>query len=77
VVALLAIGLLGFRLLQAASPLAWPLLGLLTVQLLLGVLNVVLVLPLANATAHNAVGALLLLAMVTVNYRARVGSGPH
>jgi len=77
VVVLLAIGLLGFRLLQAASPLAWPLLGLLTVQLLLGVLNVVLVLPLANATAHNAFGALLLLAMVTVNYRARVGSGPH
>lgn len=76
IAALLAVGLLGVRLLQAASPLAWPVLGLLGVQLILGVLNVVLVLPLANATAHNAVGALLLLAVVTVNYRASVGDGP-
>ena len=74
---LVAVGLLGIRLLQASSPLAWPLLGLLGLQLLLGVLNVVLVLPLANATLHNAVGALLLLAMVTVNYRAWVGSAPR
>ena len=42
VAALLAMGLLGIRLLQAASPLAWPVLGLLGAQLLLGVLNVVL-----------------------------------
>jgi cytochrome c oxidase assembly protein subunit 15 len=76
VLALVAIGLLGIRLLQAGSKLAWPLLGLLGVQLLLGILNVVLVLPLGNATLHNAVGALLLLAMVTVNYRAALGSGP-
>jgi len=59
----------------AGPVLAWQVLGLLGVQLLLGVLNVVLVLPLANATLHNAVGALLLLAVVTVNYRAAVGSG--
>jgi cytochrome c oxidase assembly protein subunit 15 len=76
IAALLAIGWLGIRLLSTASPLAWPVLGLLGVQLALGVLNVVLVLPLANATGHNAIGALLLLAVVTVNYRASVGSGP-
>ena len=44
------------------------------VQILLGVLNVVLVLPLANATAHNAVAALTLLVLVTVNYAAVRGS---
>ena len=76
VLTLLAVGLLGIRLRAAGSPLAWPVLGLLGVQLLLGVLNVVLVLPLANATLHNAVGALLLLALVTVNYRAVAGSDP-
>jgi len=41
---------------------------ILAIQLLLGVLNVVWSLPLAVATAHNGVGALLLLAMVTVNF---------
>ncbi len=76
VIVLGALGWLGIALLRVASPLAWPLLGLLGAQLVLGVLNVVLTLPLWNATAHNAVGALLLLAVVTVNYRAALGGRP-
>ena len=73
VVTLLVLGWLALGLWRAGSALAWPVAGLLLVQLTLGVLNVVLVLPLGNATAHNAVGALLLLALVTVNYRAALG----
>jgi cytochrome c oxidase assembly protein subunit 15 len=68
VAALLAIGWLGIGLLRAGSTLGLPILGLLALQLLLGILNVVLVLPLPNATLHNAFGAVLLLALVTVNY---------
>jgi cytochrome c oxidase assembly protein subunit 15 len=71
--ALIAIGWLGAGLLRTGSPLAWPVLAILGVQLLLGIANIVLVLPLANATLHNAFGAVLLLALVTVNYRARLG----
>jgi len=41
-------------------------LGLLAAQWTLGILNFLLTLPLAVATAHNAGGALLLLALVTV-----------
>jgi cytochrome c oxidase assembly protein subunit 15 len=73
VAALIAIGWLGVGLLRTGAALAWPVLGILGLQLLLGILNVVLVLPLANATAHNAFGAVLLLALVTVNYRAHRG----
>lgn len=68
--ALVVIGALAWRLRRAGSPLALPVALLLALQLTLGVLNVVLVLPLGIATAHNAGGALLLLALVTVNYRA-------
>ena len=68
--ALIVIGWLGVRLLRTGSVLAWPVLGVLGLQLLLGILNVVLVLPLVNATLHNAFGAVLLLALVTVNYAA-------
>ena len=73
IAALLVVGWLALRLWQVGSALAWPVAVLLFAQLTLGVLNVVLVLPLVNATAHNAVGALLLLALVTVNYRAALG----
>lgn len=69
-VTLLVVGTLAWRLTRAGSPLAWPLTGVLALQLLLGVMNVLLALPLWVATAHNAGGALLLLALVTVNYRA-------
>ncbi|RUO33917.1 COX15/CtaA family protein [Aliidiomarina soli] len=41
---------------------------LLIVQLTLGVSNVVFSLPLAVAVAHNAVGALLLISLVGLNY---------
>lgn len=43
----------------------------LAVQISLGVSNVLLHLPLAVAVAHNAVGAVLLLVMVAINYRLR------
>jgi heme a synthase len=66
----LVTALLAWRLHRARSPLAGPLLAVLGVQVALGVLNVILALPLSIATAHNAVGALLLLVLVTVNYRA-------
>jgi len=67
---LLVAGSLAWRMYRERSPLALPLGGVLAVQLALGIMNVVLVLPLWVATAHNAGGALLLLALVTVNYRA-------
>lgn len=47
---------------------------LLLIQLGLGISNVVWSLPLWVAVAHNAVGALLLLSLVTLNYRLRRGS---
>jgi cytochrome c oxidase assembly protein subunit 15 len=42
---------------------------LLTVQLLLGISNVIALLPLSVAVAHNAVAALLLLALVALNFK--------
>jgi cytochrome c oxidase assembly protein subunit 15 len=47
---------------------------LLLIQVGLGISNVVWSLPLAIAVAHNAVGALLLLSLVTLNYRLHRGS---
>ncbi|AAV81097.1 MULTISPECIES: COX15/CtaA family protein [Idiomarina] len=41
---------------------------LLSLQILLGISNVVFQLPLWNAVAHNAVGALFLLSLVALNY---------
>ncbi len=73
---LLVVGLLAWRLFRSGSRLALPVAVILATQITLGILNVVLVLPLGVATAHNAGGALLLLAMVTVNYRALQG-GRH
>ena len=66
VAVLAVVGLLGWRLWKAGSPLAPWVLGLLAAQWALGILNVLLNLPLAVATAHNGCGALLLLALVTV-----------
>jgi cytochrome c oxidase assembly protein subunit 15 len=45
--------------------------AVLLLQLLLGVGNIVLHFPLHVTVSHNAVGALLLLTMVTLNYRLR------
>lgn len=47
---------------------ALMILFVLSLQVLLGILNVVWVLPLGIAVAHNAVAALLLLTLVTLNY---------
>lgn len=48
---------------------AWLLLSVLLIQLTLGITNILGSLPLAVAVAHNAVGALLLLVMVTLLHR--------
>jgi cytochrome c oxidase assembly protein subunit 15 len=73
-VAFVVIGLLAFRLAWRGSTderrLAIVLGSLLVLQIGLGITNVVGTLPLAVATAHNGVGALLLLAVVSVNYVA-------
>ena len=71
---LLVVGWLGWRLLQERSPLGPWVLGALALQLSLGIANVLLVLPLWVAVSHNAGGALLLLVLVTVNYRAFRGT---
>ena len=49
------------------------LLSLVSVQFLLGILNVVLHLPLANAVAHNGVAALLLTILTGLVYRTSPG----
>lgn len=71
--ALVVGGLLWCSYRRAQSPLMrrhlhWLTLLLLT-QLALGFSNVLLMLPLGVAVAHNAVGALLLVALVGLNYR--------
>ena len=68
VLVLLMVGALSFRLFSMNKLLASLVGGVLALQLVLGSLNVVWSLPLAVATAHNAVGALLLLLMVAVNF---------
>jgi cytochrome c oxidase assembly protein subunit 15 len=74
-VILIVVGALAMRMFRERSPLAMPLALVLALQLTLGIMNVVLVLPLGIATAHNVVCAGLLLTLVAVNYRAfRAGS---
>jgi len=70
----LVLGLLIFKLYKNAGSremtrLAHVLLGLLILQVSLGISNIVFSLPLWVAVAHNAGGALLLLTLVTLNYR--------
>ncbi len=67
------LGWLGWRLLrQANTPryrnLARLLLLILTLQISLGISNIIFQLPLFTAVAHNAVAALLLLVLITLNY---------
>jgi cytochrome c oxidase assembly protein subunit 15 len=69
-VILLAGGWLSWRLYRAGSRFGLALAAVLLAQLTLGILNVILVLPLSIATLHNAGGALVLLTLVTVNFRA-------
>ncbi len=49
----------------------------LLIQVSLGTSNIIFSLPLAVATAHNAVGAMLLLSMVTLVYAMYCRSGPN
>ena len=67
-----AVGSLALRLLsiESARRLGVAVAVLLLIQIALGVMNVVLTLPLPVATAHNGTGALLLLGVITVNYRS-------
>ena len=51
--------------------------ALLTLQFSLGVLNVVLHLPLANAVAHNFVAANLLMLLVVIYMQLRYGAKAH
>ena len=65
--------ILSLSIMRSAVPrklkmIAGILLSLLLVQIGLGISNIVFSLPLVVATAHNAVGAMLLLAVVTVVY---------
>jgi cytochrome c oxidase assembly protein subunit 15 len=52
-------------------PLGLIVLGLLAVQVILGISNVMFNLPLVVATAHNGGAALLLLSLVTLLYKTR------
>lgn len=56
---------------KQARHLAVVLSAVLGLQVLLGILNVELSLPLSVAVLHNAVGALLLLTIITINHRIR------
>lgn len=56
--------------------LALSLTAVLVLQFSLGVTNILAMLPLAVAVAHNAGGALLLLTLVTVNYYLRSRTMP-
>lgn len=71
VITFLVSGLLIFLLLQIRQPLGTWLAILLSValatQILLGILNIVLVLPLVIAVAHNGVAALLVIILVSIN----------
>ncbi|MGS0681722.1 COX15/CtaA family protein [Shewanella sp. 125m-7] len=64
---------LAFKLIRTAASsmmrdAAWLLIGLVILQVALGISNVVLHLPLGIAVSHNAGAALLLLTLVFINY---------
>jgi cytochrome c oxidase assembly protein subunit 15 len=69
-VTLLVVGGLAARALRepVLSAAAWVILALLVIQVGLGIANVLLRLPLVLAAAHNAVAALLLAALVVLNF---------
>ncbi len=72
---LLLVGLFSLRLARCGEPrlasLGNMLGAVLAAQFLLGLGNILWHFPLAVAVSHNAVGALLLLCLVTINYRLR------
>jgi cytochrome c oxidase assembly protein subunit 15 len=65
---LLGLWLISSRTVRRLRPLGLLILLLLAIQFSLGVLNVVWVLPLPIAVAHNGFAALLLLTLVTLNF---------
>ncbi|MCE2679253.1 MAG: COX15/CtaA family protein [Burkholderiales bacterium] len=66
VLLMLAVGLLRQ---PATKPLGFKVLGVLSLQLVLGISNVVFHLPLPVAVLHNGGAALLLVTLILVNYR--------
>ncbi len=72
---LILVTLLAFKLwrsaFQPARNFSMVLGVVLLLQLALGIMNIVLNLPLFIAVAHNAVGAILLITVITINHRIR------
>jgi cytochrome c oxidase assembly protein subunit 15 len=77
-VVFVVLGWFGSRLLATENMRRWGrlLLGLLVVQVILGISNVLLSLPLPVAVAHNAGAALLLATMVVINSKTIRGDAP-
>jgi cytochrome c oxidase assembly protein subunit 15 len=75
-ITLIVLGILAMRLMRRppARQDGMVLGALLLAQVALGIQNVLLNLPLVNAVAHNAMGALLLAAMLWLAYRSTAGS---
>lgn len=75
---LLYTGWLAFRVMRIRRMrgVAWVVVALLLTQVTLGICNVILSLPLPVAVAHNGVAALLLSAMVMLNFRLSRGDNP-
>ena len=74
IIVLLVVGGLVLQVVRQVAIVGYALLAALVAQITLGILNVVWVLPLLNATAHNTVGALLLLVLVTINFAPRLST---
>lgn len=72
IIVLFVVGGLVLQMVRQVAVVGYALLAALLTQITLGILNVVWVLPLLNATAHNTVGALLLLVLVTINFAPRL-----
>lgn len=74
-ITLVVVAILALLRLRQSRAVAWMVLGLLALQITLGISNVVFGLPLAVAAAHNGIAALLLLSMFTLLYVARQEEG--
>jgi cytochrome c oxidase assembly protein subunit 15 len=78
-VAFIVVGALALRVRSSprGATLGNVLLATLVTQVALGISNVVFTLPLPIATAHNGVGAVLLLEVIAVNYRSFRAEAPN
>lgn len=72
-ISVLTIGLMKSDVSCGLKKVAGIVMTILLIQVSLGISNIVFALPLVVATAHNAVGAMLLLAMVTLVYSSYQG----